>query len=364
MKVLRGVVGLAWLVVFGHGAAANCVAQDVVAKKPIEQLIAELDSKDFKIREAATASLWTCESALPALWRARASESEEVRCRVALLLEELLNKRARGMVGLLLSDRKKAKIDAALDSVIVAPGPKGKEAWGVLVQVAQGVARELGNTFDFPIARSVGSNLTDFAQPSFRAESPLQLEGVRVRAREVIAEEEFHTSVILCRGNIKAGGFSDCLVLANGDVMAKYGVRDSLISHSFVFCNGNVEVGVVHNSVIVATGAVKVKCIGANGRVVAGLENVRKFFGLFDSKDVGAELKVDQRAVRVAKLEPGSMLDVAGLRSGDVVCACDNVKITSVEGFTRCLRGCVVEGSTMELEVMRGQEKLAFKIVP
>jgi S1-C subfamily serine protease len=72
---------------------------------------------------------------------------------------------------------------------------------------------------------------------------------------------------------------------------------------------------------------------------------------------------VQDNAVMVGTVEPGSAADRAGLQAGDILLALDGFALTGADDLIRALTGGKI-GRDVTLDVLRGAERLTVSLVP
>jgi hypothetical protein len=342
--------------------------QAPAAKPSVAELIEQLNSRDFKKREAAARALTERDDALSALRQALESPHAEVRRRAALILDTRGNATRQRILKRVLACIKNGQIDQTLDLLTAEPDC-GDTAWQPLLDLARSVAAKGKEKYDLKFLVPV---LLDAAQR--RSQDPkraglvpgMTLADRRTVTRGAIARDFIARCEIICGGPLRVKShFADNIVLVKGDVT----VERSSIVRSFVLCDGNITTNndASLDSVLIATGTIKVKdplnkcLIIENADMQIDLRQLR-FYGL---DQAGVEVAAEKGGLVAKKVLPGKPLAAAGLRAGDRLLALDGTKIKDEAQLRRLLRRRTAFAQKASLTVGRaGKGKLDLTVPP
>lgn len=320
----------------------------------IRQLIENLDSKQFRVREDATKKLMAMdEEALPVMRQALKSSSLEVRQRLQRIMSAIHERQRQKQLVPLMGKGKRLPIDLLVERLVLKgknAGLENRKAVRDLVMAMNAWASSISKKpledycplvreriWCFEDARmTCGSGEhkwiiaepipPDSGIPSFWKSVIVSQVGLAER-NETLSDPDFYESIVFSNGNIGQG--------------QHFG---GLISKSVLFCDGNVVADHVSFSVIIATGTVKcARCTDQNV-ILEKACNPLPFLKLFDLADYGVEVIKAPEGVRVKKLKEGSLLAKAGLLAEDRILALDQNKLETPEQFRKVLRAKIAAG--------------------
>jgi hypothetical protein len=253
--------------------AALCLpAKEEPAKTPsgdkaVEQLLADLGSERYEVREAATKTLIDLEDEPLALRKFLQSPDAEVRRRVRRILETRLSGKARRGLKRACILAKEGRVDEMVERLIFWKDWNRKEerartAVELTVRLLEWEHRTFGNTSFlsssyFRDSSGFGGKIEDAMTPVTPAEIA-EIWGRRTRHyldREIVLEQrevELGRLVALASGKARAPGINSSVLIANESIHMKYGPMNSII-----ICDEDVEVaGGLSNCLVIARGKV------------------------------------------------------------------------------------------------------------
>jgi hypothetical protein len=351
--------------------------------KDTGQLIEDLGSRRFEVREAATRALMENAEAEPALRKFLKSEDTEVRRRVLDILAAL--QRKRGLRGLARIEAlaKDGRVIEVVDRLVYgSEWDRTGEGWSALMQFADKLIdaipphdahlKELKKRF-----RELPFLAGDFHQ--FAKAEPLPQE---IFGRDVTTKHRHH---VLVRGDRVTWGKTiedgPCVsILAASEEAQVACALGSLIfvggnvkimnweaDRSIIICDGDVEISAATQScLIIARGKITSR-LNLDNSVVRnqdflhlpirrtinlkdGTPDPFAFVKFFEIADVGLfvadsspQKEPAGEGVRLKEVRKDSPF-ASGLRGGDVVTALDGTKVASEEDFRRKLRRKLAQG--------------------
>jgi hypothetical protein len=338
-------------------------------KPSVAELIEQLNSRDFKKREAATRALMKRDDALPALREALKSTHAEVRRRAALILDQRENGTKRRVLKRALACIKNGYVDQALDLLTAEPDC-GDSAWQPLLDLAKSVALKGKEKYDlkYLVPVLLDKTLLPPQDPKRKGLVPgMTLADRRIVTRGAITRDFIARCEIICGGPLRVKShFTDNIVFVNGDVT----IERSSISRSFVLCDGNITTNdelANDNSVLIATGTVKAKDPLSKCLIIehADMQIDLRQLRLYGLDQAGVEVAAEKGGLVAKKVLPAKPLAAAGLRPGDRLLALDGTKIKDEAQLRRLLRRKTAFAEKATLTVERaGQGKLHLTVSP
>jgi hypothetical protein len=348
-------------------AAGEQPAPPPAAKPSVAELIEQLNSRDFKKREAATRALMQRDDALPALRQALKSPHAETRRRAAEILDQKANGAKRRALKQVLASIKKGQGFQTL-RLLTANPECGDVAWQPLLDLITSVTVEGQKKYELqflvPFLTDVPYRRT-FAPKRKGLGSEKSPFDRRVVTKGGTDRYMITRSEIICGGPLRVQlRFSENIVLANGDVT----VQGSIVE-SVVLCNGNITTNeAAVNSVLIATGTVKVNNTFHNPSSLilehADLRGDLRRLRFFDLERVGVEVAAEKGGLVVKKVLLGKPFAVAGVRVGDHLLALTGVPLKDEAHLCRELRRRITLGARVTLTVGRAGKKLGLTVPP
>lgn len=223
----------------------------------VRNLIEQLRSPDFKIREKATQDLLRLDEVPDALREAVKSEDPEVRRRAQSILDRITKRLEEKAFQAIAKELHKLELDRLVRQMATDERSAGDKRWEIIQAVAKAVtrrARELGGQqLPVPEIDVKSLPLADLA----REGADLQNKRVLLRTNER-RFTSMRDCVVLCTGSTpRITGLTNSILLVDGDFTAATGIDNSLL-----IVRGNVGcVTVIRKSIVIATG----NFLGATG---------------------------------------------------------------------------------------------------
>lgn len=360
--------------------------------KTVEELIRDLGSDQFAVREEAERQLQDREEAASALRQALRSPDAEVARRAARVLDALAKRASRRAADELAALAKAGALDQAVERLVAREKWDDEDAcWQALAEAAHRLAglgeRAWGKGAIFMPEKVRSSEIFsgDFSK-YLKAMRPRRIAArqalvpkseyfVVVRGEEVSAPDGFMKSFIAASARLRTAAFGHCVVLAGGSVEAE-GAADSVI-----VCDGDFTArGGISRSVVVARGAVTFDATRDSVIVTVGPSGIPKkvdvsrsvireneptplgFVKFFDPADAGITVEAAEGGVRVKEVAVGKPFARAGLRAGDLITGVDDAVVVSPESFRRLLRRKLAEGKETLFKVRRAHQAVAITV--
>lgn len=356
-------------------------------ERRIDELIKQLGSEDFQVREAATRRLMSREDAAPALHKALKSTDAEVARRAAQILEVFTRRESQRLLDKLVALGKNGEIDQAVDRLVHRKEGSEEEAcWQVMAELAWKLV-EVGER-DF---RKIGIKVTDempirdfrrykaaIKPQAIALQRPcIQKEGAFViRGEEVSVESNIlyslvassgcvragwlHSSVIFSGESVEVEGIHSSVIVCDGQFRAKRILKDCfVIARDGVKCPLNVR-----NCLIITAGSVEVpkEAPVAENTIKEKEATPLGFVKFFDPSQAGIKVAACDGGVRVEEVHEGKRFAQAGLKKGDVVIAIDRTEVGSPDSFRRLLRRKLAEGGEAVFKVRRSDKILEIPV--
>ncbi len=360
-------------------------------EKTIEELVRELGSDRFAVRDAAVRKLMALDEAAPRLREALKSPDPEVARQAALILDELARRRA----GRLLEKAKRlaeaGEIDLLVETLVRERGLEEEAS----LQVVTGLAAKLVELGKPPFTTTDRQRRDERGMGDFRryiaAINPQRVAGrapviheagqYMVRGEEVTVRANISNSLVLSSGSVRTEIIISSVIFAGGDVSVR------ALNNAVVVCDGDFTVReTAHRCLVVARGSVVCledmiyDCVVFAGKDVRtpkksyptiSRSQVKEnepapwgFVKFFDPARAGITVKDVEEGggVRVEAAAPGKPFAQAGLQAGDLVVAVDDTPARSAEAFRRLLRGKFVQGGEMVLKAVRAGKPLEVAV--
>jgi hypothetical protein len=371
----------------------------------VAELIRQLGSDEFAVRERASARLAALDAKEPPaeLLRAASSPDPEVRRRAAAAAKAIRDREVARVMGPAGRFAAAGALDRYVASSAAWDLPADDErVWKPLrdlVPVLVGKAGYRGEPRElaFTINRGDGAG----GVTVIRSGRPYRLhkrvpesEGGRaheaVIAPEVTVPAGDHLYAAVSRGPVRVdAALNQSVVLANGDV--SIGVRPpypGICAGSIVVADGNVEVGgKVIGALIVARGDILIHHFTEFSRLVAGgrvtvknqidipkdqvarvgqieehQPNPFGFVTWFELSQVGVEAAKGDGGVAVKALAAGKPFAAAGVRAGDLVTKVGEHPVATPEEFRRRVRDGHAVAAEATLAVRRDGQPLTVRV--
>ncbi len=207
--------------------------------------------------------------------------------------------------------------------------------------------------------------------------------GVFTSRGSVSTKQNVYQAIVFATGDVDAGDILSSIVICDGDIRAAGQVsRSVLIARGSISIKGNAE-----SSTFSAGGSAKAKSVPPPPVLLPGDDpmtvqrnrlalamydefgvkvhekqtNPLGFITFFELHRVGLEVKAADKAVTVAKIDPSSASEKAGLKVGDVVLDVGGKVPTDAEALRRLLRNALAVGDAA-VKVRRGTDALTLKV--
>jgi PDZ domain len=367
-------------------ALAWCRADvPVSASAEIDQLIQQLGSESFQVREAATRKLMEREDAAPALRRALKSPDAEVARRAAEILDVLTTRQNQRALE---EAAKNGEIDRAVELLVRRKNWDYPRSCQVLAELAGKLLDLEQQTFavtsvqitdkvparDFQrYAARVRPQIIVDERPCFQREA---VGDVVVVGEDVSLERTSVASLFVASGRIRASTLINGVVFACGPVELDRMVNSIIVCDSEVTLHGDWD-----DCLIIARGTVRCsRPIGncriatsshaeARNQTLLGSSKIQDneptplgFVRFFDPARAGIAVEPAEKGVQVKVSTPGKPFARAGLRAGDVVVALSGEEVNSFESFRRLLRAQLAVEEEGVFKVRRDGQTLEIKV--
>jgi hypothetical protein len=369
----------------------GCRAEEPAAgKRDVKELIAQLGSQSFEVREAATRRLKEREDAAAALREALKSGDPEVARRAREILDALARRAGERPFAAFADAAKRGAVDQAVERLVRRDRWDDEEAcWKALAGLADKLTALERQRFD-KVSLS-GEHRGDdrelrrvqrHVRPK-RAGDRHPSVGLWEGRFVLRAGEDFEAGIptagflIAAAGNVEVPSITHSAVFAGGSVDVKGSIGNSL-----VVCDGDVTSRhIIKDSLIIARGKVRCDMVVENSRIISGggvewkhpelvkdskvLEKEAKplgFVTFFDPADAGITVESAEGEVRVKKVEKGKAFAAAGLRADDLVTALDGEAVKDAESFRRLLRAKLAVEGTTTFKVRRGDKAVEIPV--
>ncbi len=385
LACLSGVPGLV-------PATRPCSAREPAGgEQGIDELIAQLGSQDFSLREAAKRRLMEREDAIPALRRACKSADAEVARRAQDILDALSRNGEERDFARLADLAKRGAVDQAIERFVRREKWHDEPACWQVIADLEGKLNDLERKTFGSVSMGPGYKIrvTDKDARGFVSQQDLKIVASRpasqemwkgravLRAEEIAKGEEIALSLFALSGNIKVHHIDDCAVFAGGSIEADD------ISNALIVCDGDVTVlyGALKRSLVIARGTVRCERVIENARIISCGEVKYKraewvvnskivekeakplgFVTFFDPAEVGIKVEKADGGARVKEAAQGKRFAAAGLRAGDLITALDGDAVKDAESFRRLLRARLAVDADMVLKVRRGEQTIPLRV--
>lgn len=406
------------------GSPASAVSGER-SPSDVEALIAQLGSKDFKVRETAERKLLEREHATPALRAALKSRDAEVVRRAVRILGAFDLRQQKRALERLVALRTSGEVDQLIERFVAGDWDEQLEdqLWAVVVDLARDLIQrekreyhKLPDLYRTPDPKHSECPLGDlpgfiklYRPDRIVAETPRVTSTTEsiiafVRGRQVVLNTCCHASILVSSSGISISmgdnpemNVVHCIVLAGDAVEMPWVTRSVIVCdgdcrikgnmvNSLVIARGNVVVEgrYANNSVIVSGGNVVVEAGDATNSVIVSGGKVRfakntsvtrcvlredepnplGMVRFFDPARAGLEVDADNKTgVVVKKADADKPFGRGGLKSGDELVAIDGTAVASPEVFRRLLRRKLAEGKEAVFHVRRQGKTLDLKIL-
>jgi hypothetical protein len=372
-RLLFLVAGIAFIASLApaHEAPSTAPAPHVkrLSKEEIDRLIAQLGSRDFQEREAATEALKRRPEAAIALLRAhRTTSNPEMKRRLQSILPVMMSKEgAEKRLARLPEYAKNLQVDRLIETMVACREFLTEEH----DRPAQAMVKEIHATVAKGNKNRLMAPLPEFKSFAWRPGlSPFKRGNIvdRVaapRARALVAADRVEGD----------GNLVKCVVLCNGDVLGNtdFGFTSFGASESIIIATGTIRLLNCEACVIVCPGNVNTG--GGSGTVIVSSERIAfhgsteyttirewetEFFRawhLYSAVEAGATLWSAFGLDGVASVVPGSHLDNAGVKPGDFLAKVNGAQTRSVRETNRLLCRATVSWGAADLTIIRGRSR-------
>jgi len=356
----------------------------------IEQLIRDLASSDFTVREKATRQLVERGDAVPALRQALHSGDAEVVRRARSVLDVLAQREKERALARLVKLAKEGAVDLAIEQFVQRKTWDDEAAcWQVFAELA-GKLTELEEKLcgRASLKKSEGVPARDFKRyvekqrPQFAVggkltprQTPLT-HRIVVRAEVIERDMNTYDSLIAVSGQIRAISVSRSVIVAGGSIEV------SSSDSSIFVCDGDFkERSRLDNCLVIARGNVKCdqdvtncrifaggRCsLGAGARSIGSLvteneTNPLGFVKFFNPGQIGITVENRDVGLRVNNTPRDKAFGLAGIRRGDVILALDGKELNDAEAFRRLLRPKLFENQNTLFRVRRAKATFEIKV--
>lgn len=356
----------------------------------VEELVRQLGSDRFDLRELASRRLMSIPEADAALRAAEKSADPEVARRATLILKEQARRRAQNALKRLQVYAHAGRLDLlATEFAAWDHGYYETECWNLVAQVAkQLVVWEKKTHHKIALPCYPESPFSDFQQylETARPGRVVNRRGILTRggaqlsrgvdmricaniAGSILVSGEgirflgpqvhgIVSSILIAGDSVDLGVITSSVVVCDGDLF----VRTTAVK-SIILASGRVQCDGAHTEcLIISGGTIQPSDVGSIVKERASLAPAGiRFFAL---SDLGLETEDKADGVHVKSVKAGCALAGAGLQAGDVILAVNDTSINSSDTARRCLRrGYCAKGETT-LTLRRGKrtEKVQLRL--
>lgn len=351
MRGLISILRYAGLILLPGWCALVPVAAQHDDRAPYAELVKDLDSPDFRVRETATRRLLKTEGAANYLRKLLEfpSLTDEPRRRVERVLRQIDEFGYDRTLEAFARCLKSGHIDEIIDvtaEIGVYPSP---EAWErILARATETQARVLDKK-QMPVPVLRPHHTKQWSKIVHVPAAPSLL---------VNKNAKLHNSLLIATLPVEAAHLSDDVVFTNADLKCRF------IYHSIVFCDGDVTASdFITYSLVIATGTIKTRSQTKSARLFPRFSPSKDVITLFDTKQVGIEIATDNKKLVVVRVEPGGPFDRAGIAHGDGIIEMDGKPIANANDFRRTCRRSYACSRNAALVVDRAGQRIAANIV-
>lgn len=349
---------------------------------PISQLIQDLGSKRFVVRQEAARQLRArAKEAIPELLKAAAeSKDEEIKEQAQKLgmqilwpKDEQMGKKQLERIGEL---AKRGEFHAVIETAVYWKDLVNEDTCRVIRGMARGAYDEFkgstkkgllprgpGTAFKLQVGQKIEEYKSDthIVADVFSCGNAVNF-GMIVASRAELPKVGMTGTFLFVNSSLVCQRIFDSLVICNGDVDLRFDRLSSAgpIENSIIICSGNVHAGSISNCVIVAAGRIDVGYQSRSSPSVLHSEyrDFNKKYGLLSCKVLGAELSQADGRVTLATLTLDGPLDRSGFRKSDVIEAVNGHPITESEDLARWICRSNSISDSVFLTVRRGKTVL------
>jgi hypothetical protein len=384
------------------------------ARPSDSDLIRQLGSSQFRVREAAHQALLKRDEAAPEIRHLMPSLDVEGRRRARAILEVMVHRRTKRI----LQYAREGRVDFLVEwSAVGGSQIDGEAFWQCVLDVAwdhlrKSQSKEVVEEFSKHFRSNTYADLVQQGSsfvfgPEIPKTAPMTM-NVMVRSSAKLSGENSVNCILVARGEVKLTGMSIySIVLANGDVNTNYGASCLIIS------DGNVYGRHLHRAAVIARGEVVsesdlqrgIRGIVSDARefqesrtrdveqydlLYRPGEGPRRIYGLpappggrperasavaqvddspprydgirfFELIDLGFDWDVAKDGLLLTSLHRNSPLAKGGVRTGDVLISIDGERLDGSGSARRMLRRAFVFGGA-ELGIIRGGRRLYLPV--
>jgi hypothetical protein len=314
--------------------------------------------------------------ALPALQKALASDSVEVRRKAEAIIDEIQTRLTEQKARRILTLVKHGEADQFIDQMAAAPDRADAATWQAVMDLTQNIIAQAnkanGKNTPFPVVATAGPGSKSYLS-SVRLASVDELKGGTLSDRRVIAHQDKERQIsngqitrclLISPGSVRSNGsLLWSVVFANGDIAISCPARTGHIYNSVVYCDGSIEVDNVEKSILIATGPIKIKGkIDAESIIIEKTDTPLGLLKLYDTRQAGIEVEEKEDGVRVKAVLEGKPFAKAGFKVGDQVLAINGEKLTKREDFRKGVRRAAMANKEAVFKVQRPQNVVEIKV--
>jgi hypothetical protein len=382
-----------------------CSAQPT-SQIPIKELMTQLGSNSFKVREQATGELKQRDDAILIVREATRSPDPEVATRAKDILKALnarsqqrVSNRCRSRIEKKLPEYlENGQIDLATEVFSHAADRKTVDfGWPLMCEfvekkiLAAQLVSEVTSQWGEPklatryeaftkqpnIPFYFGTRQIDDS-PETRKEQIASSRASIVNnanpSKETIAR--FNRSLVAASGARVSSGFWNSLIFANHLCESNH-----IVSRSVIVADGDVHLPMGSECIVIARGAVKFLTGRLHGSVIlCGEKTVPEFekdakgniirvnqvkplgiITFFNPSDLGIEVEIEKNIVSVSSLKEDSPLLKSGLKVGDIIEAIDGGVVDSADSFRRWLRRGYVSQESI-FSILRKNKEIELSV--
>lgn len=404
MRISRRLLPAGVLVLVACAWVPAAEAPDPAAE--IQQLIADLDSNQFEVREKASTRLLALEEkALPALREAlRGKPSLEKLRRLEAIVTRTEQVLLDRKIAVLLARVNEGGIDQFIDLMVERKGFAKAESWEAIFRLAQAMVQRAEQVGGKQLP-AVGADYLKLPVAAGGPESNYNSKQ-RFLAAKIGSINAIHDCFVVCNGPIESiNSTRNSILFVNGDIGGLNGTDGCVIfcngtikrpngtSHCVIFCTGAVESpNSFSECVLFAQGKFtdgnstrsnimhvqSVDTNGSNDNQYIGLKEIKANLSqndtfvkaerpplhplqLFDLGRLGLDLAMQDNILTATKVAEGKVFAKAGLRAGDQITAIDGKAVVTVEAARKLLLR-KLPNDEATLTIRRGGEKLEIAV--
>ena len=372
------------------------------AQPTVEELIRDLGSDEFEVRERATKLLKDREDeARGPLEKALGCSDPEIARRAKDLLEFYDTRFLLHRVKRIVQFGKGGQVDLMVDGItsLGQESFRHDEVWQTVTSLtteilnAEKKARgkeysviftakkdevQFGPSFPYGDFQAYRKNATpktihnpklkisqnepaNYIMTGERAEFEAAVDSIIVTSESVrnYVPVDFRHCVCFCNGPVEMGCAMQSLIVSDDEIRCS-----DFGGHCVVISRRDVRVDqILDNSLIIAGNKVFDKRNNSRGNTIR--QSDKEFLGVvrfFDPADLGISVRVDKEKVTVAELTDNELFALAGVKKGDWIKALDKEAVTSYDTWRRTLRRKMAIGAPTKLTLVRSEKEIEVKL--